>query len=214
MVDQMCQRLKEAGSMTGKRLALETFHDYSADNRQLRLLVAYARVHRHIPEIIGIPGSGYSWANPTTPAGRAALRKAAGYARHMGRCFLFIAANHQSGGVAMTAAQMLLDWFNASEQPTQHHDDLANLIAAEGADAEALINALFDQLTKTEAGKAAMAKAGQRYAQHLISAELHAQLKAQALLVSEQAQTLADLLKQAPGIPAPQTPVTQPVPTP
>ena len=118
------------------------------------------------------------------------------------------------GSVAMTATQMLLDWFNVSDKPSQHHDDFANLIASEGADAESLVIALFDQLTKTEAGKAAMAKAGEKYTQYLMTTEQREKLAAQATLIAQQAQALTNLLKQTPGVPTSQAPVTQPVTAP
>lgn len=61
LVDELAERLRSAGEagVRGEQLAEEMGLPYGT--RSLRLLVAYAWVHRNLGEIVGVPGDGYYW---------------------------------------------------------------------------------------------------------------------------------------------------------
>ena len=169
MVRQLCRLLRAGETWTGRLLAERVFH--ADDTRRVRHLVAYARVHHHIHQIVGLPGSGYVWAEADSQEGRKQLAAAVATATRMGRCFFYIAALHRRQGTAMAAVQMVLDFMGdhpADRQP----DELAALVASEGASVEGFLDAFVGTLAKTDKGRAALAGVGARHAAVLLPRDL------------------------------------------
>lgn len=200
MVRQLREYLEPAADdgVTGLRLAgaiLDT-----ADTRRLRLLVAYARVHSHVHQIVGLPGQGYVWADSGTEAGRATLDAAVERAAQMARCFLFIAALHRRRGAVMAAVQMVFDFMQHDvAEGDRRTDDLAALFAAEGASIEKFLDAFVGELAKSEAGRKALSDAGRKHRQYLIPADVREQLLAQADEISRYAGRMREALAGAPS---------------
>lgn len=172
MVRQLCETLQADGSVIGgKQIARMIFQD--DDTRRVRHLVAYARVHHHIHQIVGVAGSGYLWADPATAMGRAALHDAVMSAMRMGRCFFYIAALHRREGTAMAAVQMVFDFMEHNVPASaRHSDDLATMVASEGVNVTDFLDAFVGALAKTEDGRRTLAQVGRKHAQLLMSADV------------------------------------------
>jgi len=200
MAGQLREYLERAGEkgLTGLRLAgaiLDT-----SDTRRLRLLVAYARVHKHVYQIVGLPGHGYKWADGTAEAGRAILDEAVERATQMARCWLFIAALHRRRGAVMAAVQMVFDFMQHDvAEGDRRTDDLAALFAAEGASIEKFLDAFVGELAKTEAGRQALAEAGRKHQQYLLPAAVREQLLAQAEAMGRTAAQMRQALAGTPS---------------
>ena len=187
MVRQLSRLLQAGGTWAGRLLAQRIFH---ADNtRNVRHLVAYARVHHHVHQIVGVAGNGYFWAEADDETGRKQLAGAVATAMRMGRCYFYIAALHRRQGTAMAAVQMVLDFMG-------HHadggkpDELAALVASEGATVEQFLDAFVGTLAKTDKGRAALAGVGNKHAAVLLPKDLIAG-------VADNLVSLADRLRQA-----------------
>jgi len=169
MVRQLRELLTAGGTWNGGVLARRIFGD--GDTRKVRHLVAYARVHHHVHQIVGLPGSGYTWAEADTEEGRKQLARAVATATRMGRCFLYIASLHRQQGTAMAAVQMVLD-FMGEHAGDPKSDELAALVASEGASVEQFLDAFVGTLAKTDKGRATLAGVGARHAAVLIPKDL------------------------------------------
>lgn len=170
MVRQLCETLRADGSVIGgKQIARMIFHD--DDTRRVRHLVAYARVHHHIHQVVGVAGSGYLWADPATAVGRAALHDAVMSAMRMGRCFFYIGALHRREGTAMAAVQMVFN-FMEHNVSARHSDDLAAMVASEGVGVADFLDAFVGSLAKTEDGRRTLAQVGRKHAQLLMPADV------------------------------------------
>ena len=147
------------GSLLARLLGLK-------DTCQLRALVAYARVHHRMHQIVGAPGRGYFWGDCAPLLYSQAIRDAT----RRGRCYLFIAALHKRLGPAVAAAQMVLEFMNHGVAAADRHDDeLAAMVAAEGTTTADLLEAIIEMLAASDEGRAALAAAGQRHVELLIS---------------------------------------------
>jgi hypothetical protein len=181
----LCERLIALGGgmIKGKQLATELRLPCT---RSLRQLVAYGHVHHRLREIVGMPGEGYVWG-PMRPG---IYEVIAGNARKMGRCFFFNSTLYKKGRTAIEAAQLLLD-FVGDAQPSQdrHGDELAAMVRAEGVTVEDVLSAVFEAITKSEAGKATLARLGNKHRRYLLSEADLADTEAQ--LASAQAQIQA-----------------------
>ena len=203
MVGQLQDYLETAGDdgLTGRRLAgalLDT-----ADTRPLRRLVAYARIHLHVHQIVGLPGRGYVWAAGDVEAGRAILARAVDQATHMARCYLFIATLHRRKGAVMSAVQMIFDFMQHDvAHADRRTDDLAALFATEGASIAKFLDAFVGELAKTEAGRQALADAGRKHQQFLLPADVREQLLAQTEDVSRQMAEMRERLTGTPAVDA------------
>ena len=187
LAQDLCRRLQAAGStgIRGRQLVAELALQ---DTRALRLLVAYARVHKHVHQIVGVPGSRYFWGDCFE---KGLYKQAIADCQRRGRCYFFIAALHGRQGTAMAAAQMVFDWFEQQVPPeARRSDDLAALVAAEGVGVADVLDAIITRLAATAEGKKALADVGQRHAQVLLPAEVLARL----------ATKLADLREEVLGM--------------
>jgi len=198
MVTMLCRELVMAGgeARVGAELSRELFA--TDETRPVRHLVAYARVHRRVHQIVGIPGAGYVWADPATETGRQILGSAVDTATRMARCFLFIAALHRRRGVAIAVVQMLFDFMQHNVPADQRRsDDLAAMFAAEGVGIAGILDAFIGELAQTAEGKATLAAAGAKHAQYLITAEAHEQLLAQVDAAASQLASVRQAIRQA-----------------
>jgi len=169
LADSLCRRLPAAGSDGIPGRILCRLLDVP-DTRALRLLVAYARVHLHVHQIVGRPGSGYVWGDVDSTGG--IYRRAVADNRRRGRCHFFIAALHSRQGPAMEAVQLVFD-FMEHEVPAdqRHNDDLSALLAATGTDIADFLDAFVTRLAATDKGQKILADAGQKHADILLPAE-------------------------------------------
>ena len=209
LVEKLCKYLKNLNGSTvnGKHLSLELFNE--VNTRALRLLVAYARVYHHIKEIVGVPGSGYAWANLQTERGQKLLTQAILQAKQMGRCFFFIAANHKHDSTAMTAAQMVFDWFKSGGAISKDEpgDELSALVNSQGIGVADMLEALVELMGETPDGREALYKVGERHGDLLLPRGVAKQLKAAADEMSRMAEQLnATLAQTQQAIPTKQEP--------
>ena len=104
LVEDLCCRVRAAGEtgLRGRQLAAEM---KLSGTRALRLLVAYAQIAKGRREIVGVPGSGYSWG----PAAPDARRRMADHARKMGRDWFAKASVYQNA----PGKQLALEFVNA-----------------------------------------------------------------------------------------------------
>jgi len=198
MVLMLCSDLRITGGrvLAGVEIARRLFD--GDDTRRVRHLVAYARVHKRIHQIVGTPGSGYVWADPATEAGCDLLATAIDSATQMARCFLFIAALHRRQGGTMAAVQMVFDFMQHNvPEDERRSDDLATMFAAENVSIAGFVDALITQLAKTDEGKAALAAAGAKHAQYLITAEAHEQLLAKIEAASSSLDSVRQAIRQS-----------------
>ena len=195
MVDDLCYRLERAGK-TGRRGQQMVMMLGLRNTRSLRLLVAYARVHLHRHEIVGIPGCGYVWGE----CDRAVYKRTITANMQRGRCHFFIAALHRRQGLAMAAVQMIFD-FMEHEAPTSegHNDELAALVASEGVNVATFLDTMVRRLAETDAGREVLAQVGQDHAQVLLPKKL---LTAMAGKLSEMRDELLTAGAAAPAGPA------------
>jgi len=132
----LCHRLVTAGGafLRGDRLVdgLQLQNE-----RSLRLLVAYGRVHHHIRPIVGIYGQGYCWADlADNPAEVYILAR--GQALATARCHLFLSTLFGRDDGAMGLIQMIFPF--AATAPA---DDLAALLTAKGIGHEQVLEAMI-----------------------------------------------------------------------
>jgi hypothetical protein len=168
LVDDLCRRLASFGrDGIGGRWLANTLH--LRNTRSLRLLVAYARVHLHRHEIVGLPGQGYVWGE----CDRAVYKKSILDNMKRGRCHFFIASLLKREGSAMAAVQMVFDWME-HEVPTsdRHNDELAALVASEGVNVATFLDTMVRRLAETERGREVLAQVGQNHAAVLIPKEI------------------------------------------
>lgn len=168
LVDDLCRRLTSFGrDGIGGRWLANTLR--LRNTRSLRHLVAYARVHCHRHEIVGIPGSGYIWGECDPSAYKAAIRDN----MKRGRCHFFIASLHKRQGTAMSMVQMAFDFFeHQAPHAVRHDDELAAMIAAEGATIGHFLDALVQKMAESDEGRQALAEIGQKHAAVLIPKEI------------------------------------------
>ena len=179
----------------GRDLARDLFGD--DDTRKVRKLVAYARVHKHVYQIVGVPGLGYLWANPQTEHGRAALANAIEASMQMGRCFFYIAALHRREGAVMSAVQLIFDFMEHSGEGQGRNDELAAMFAAEGATIEGFLDAFMGHLAKTDEGRKVLAEAGAKHAQWLLTEETRQAMLAKIQEAQGNLTTIAQSLGKA-----------------
>ncbi len=195
LVDDLCRRLTSFGrdGISGRWLAGAL---QLPNTRSLRHLVAYARVHRHRHEIVGIPGSGYVWGE----CDRSVYGRTIAANMMRGRCHFFIAALHRREGTAMAAVQMIFD-FMEHETPTSagHNDELAALVASEGVNVATFLDTMVRRLAETESGREVLAQVGKDHAQVLLPKEL---LKSLAGTLDEVRDKLVKAATAAPPAPA------------
>jgi len=132
----LCHRLVVAGGafILGRRLVQELRVE---NERALRLLVAYGRVHHHIRPIVGIYGQGYCWADlADKPTAVYALAR--GQAVATARCHLFLSTLFGRDDGAMGLVQMVFPF--AANDPA---DDLAALLTAKGIGHEQVLEAMI-----------------------------------------------------------------------
>jgi len=132
----LCRRLIVAGGrfLLGRRIveALGLVNE-----RSLRLLVAYGRVHHHLRPIVGIYGEGYCWADlADNPAAVYALAR--GQAVATARCHLFLSTLFGRDDGAMGLIQLVFPF--AATEPA---DDLAALLTAKGIGHEQVLEAMI-----------------------------------------------------------------------
>lgn len=191
MAGRLCDRLKDSYRqwVGGDLLSREMFGQ--SCTRTLRLLVAYARVHLKIVEIIGKPPCGYIYAEQNTDWGEVLLADAVERATVMGRSWLYIAGLHRRKGAAMAAAQMVFDWVQHHVPDDQRRtDELAAMFAAEGVGIGEILDAMASRLTTSDEGKRTLADFGQRHAQYLMTPEMQHSLVDQAEQLARQAADL------------------------
>lgn len=184
MVLRLCQYLINAGKtgIGGKGLARLLFD--STDTRTVRHLVAYARVHKHRHEIIGLPGSGYAWG----PAAPELYQRSIGDNEQRARDHFFIAALLKRQGVAMGAVQMIFDFMGHNVPADRRRDDnLAAMFAAEGTSVSDFLDAFVTELAKTEDGKRVLADAGRKHAAYLLTGEAFEQLRVEVRSIGDAA---------------------------
>jgi len=132
----LCHRLVTAGGafLRGDRLVDGL---RLQNERSLRLLVAYGRVHHHIRPIVGIYGQGYCWADlADSPAEVYILAR--GQALATARCHLFLSTLFGRDDGAMGLIQMIFPF--AATAPA---DDLAALLTAKGIGHEQVLEAMI-----------------------------------------------------------------------
>lgn len=162
---ELIERIKAAGvgGINGRDLALDLG---LRDARAVRLLVAYARVHNHVHQIIGMPGNGYMWGDLKPDIYAHAIADS----QRRARCYFYTATLLKRQGVAMSAAQMVFDFMEASPHAGDS-DDLAALVAAEGTSVADFLDAFITKLGQTAGGKAALAAIGKKHSQLLMSTD-------------------------------------------
>ena len=168
LAGELCGRLRIAGSggIRSRQLVEELG---LTDTRALRLLVAYARVHHHRHEILGVPGNRYYWG-PVVPK---LVSHVIADCERRARCYFFIAALHRREGTAMAAVQLMFDWFDTNVPAgSRRADDLAALTAAEGVGVSDVLDAFLERLAASTDGQKILAEAGRKHAAVLLPAEL------------------------------------------
>jgi hypothetical protein len=167
----LCRRLIVAGGtfLRGDRLveALQI-----SNERTLRLLVAYGRVHHHIRPIVGIYGEGYCWADlADNPA--AVYILARGQAVATARCHLFLSTLFGRDDGAMGLVQLVFPF--AATAPA---DDLAALLTAKGIGHEQVLEAMIAHCRASgEEGVAAIRRVAARNQDVLIPADRLADIR-------------------------------------
>ena len=90
----------------------------------------------------------------------------------MGRCFFYIASLHRRKGAVMSAVQLVLDFMEHNVTEGQERkEELAAMFAAEGATIAGFLDAFLGSLAKTDEGRQALAAAGAKHAQWLVTEE-------------------------------------------
>jgi len=152
----LCNRLAAAGGqvVSADHLVKEMG---LPDDRSLRRLCAYGRVHHRIRWLVGVEGGGYSWgeANPD------AMHHAAAIARRKGVCSLFNAALYSRKPVAVEVAQLALEFRSDGEIAGggDSADELSAWLASEKITPGQLVEAWVDVFASTPEGVAALRKA-------------------------------------------------------
>ena len=161
----ICDRLQAAGErgVGGRQLADEL---RLSGPRQLRRVIAHARVQLHRHEILGLPGDGYFWG-PSNPGLSRRVRE---IASRMGRCHFFISSLIGREGVAMSMVQMVFDFMETSPAAgeARHDDDLAALVAAEGVTLTDFLDKFITRVAGSEEGMTALAQVGRKHANVLM----------------------------------------------
>jgi len=174
LVVELCARLAAAAGqeLLGRRLAEGLG---LAGTRPLRLLVAYARVHHRLREIVGVPGRGYLWG----PADPGARERMVDHARAMGRDWFFISGLYGHEPPAVQAAQLMLD-FAAGPDDEAQGDELHAWLASEGVGVEQVLSAMIGVLADRKGGADILARVGRHHAAVLLPQATLTRLAAQA----------------------------------
>jgi hypothetical protein len=162
---ELVARIRSAGAngVGGEHLAREM--GLAEGARSVRLLVSYLRLAHGVREIISMPGRGYALAEH---AGPEAVRRALAYYRHQGRCYFAIASVVKGQGIAQGVTQLVLDFMRVPTDEGERHDELAALLASEGATVADVVAGLVDHLRETEAGREALSRLGREHADVLL----------------------------------------------
>ena len=154
LLTELCARLKSAGNrgLRGRQLAEEM--GLGADTRAVRELVAYARVHKRIHQIVGVPGSRYFWGDAVPDLYVRMIR----HAERCGRDWFYLAALFRRQGLGDALAQQVFDFLRPDAG-----DELAALVARDGADAGDVLEALLNRLAETPAGQARLERLRRRF---------------------------------------------------
>lgn len=155
LLTELCARLKGAGNagLRGRQLAEEL--GLASDTRAVRELVAYARVHKHVHQIVGVPGDRYYWGDAVEGLYERMIR----HAERCGRDWFYLAALFRRQGLGDALAQQVFDFLRPDAG-----DELAALVARDGADEGKVLEALIDRLASTPAGKARLGRLRRRFA--------------------------------------------------
>jgi|GEM_PF-2642507 len=170
---ELCCRLAVAGGQVikGSRLVA----DLGLENdRALRLLIAYGRVHHHVRPIVGVYGGGYCWAdladNPTE-----FYELARAQARQTAKCHLFLCTLFARGDGAMGLIQTVFPFAKAT---APGGDDLAALLTAKGIDHEQVLEAMIAHCRQAGPdGLAAIRRVASRNQDVMISADRLARIR-------------------------------------
>ena len=175
----LCRRLIVAGGrfLLGRRIVAELELE---NERSLRLLVAYGRVHHHIRPIVGIYGEGYCWADlAASPAEVYILAR--GQAVATARCHLFLSTLFGRDDGAMGLVQLVFPF--AATAPA---DDLAALLTAKGIGHEQVLEAMIAHCRQAgEEGVQAIRRVAARNQDVLIPAERLADIRRRLLAISQ-----------------------------
>jgi len=167
----LCHRLVVAGGrfFPGRQIVAEMRLE---NERALRLLVAYGRVHHHIRAIVGVYGQGYCWADlADEPAAAYALAR--GQAMATARCHLYLSALFSREDTAMGIVQTVFPF--ATTEPA---DDLAALLTAKGIGHEQVLEAMIAHCRQAgEEGVQAIRRVAARNQDVLIPADRLADIR-------------------------------------
>ena len=151
----LCNRLAAAGGaeVSAARLVEEIG---LLSDRELRLLMAYGRVHHRIRWLVGLEGGGYCWGELAPEV----MRHAAAVARRKGVCSLFNAALYSRQPVAVEVAQLALEFRSDPDaRPGESADELTAWLASEKITPGQLVEAWVDVFASTPEGLAALRNA-------------------------------------------------------
>ena len=154
MLTELCARLKSAGKHGLKGLQLAFELGLGRDTRAVRELIAYARVHKRIHQIVGVPGSRYFWGDAAPDLYVRMIR----HAERCGRDWFYLAALFRRQGLGDALAQQVFDFLRPDAG-----DELAALVARDGADAGDVLEALLDRLAESPAGQARLERLRHRF---------------------------------------------------
>lgn len=163
---EFCSRLMSMGGdfIKGRRLVIELELRHT---RALRLLAAYGRVQHRIRQIVALPGLGYVWGDD-----RAGIyNQAAGCARRMALCHLFLGSLYRKRPAQIELAQMVLEFTGQTPLPRER-DELEAWMGAEQVKPGQVLDAMIESFAGTEAGRLALRQAARKHADLLIPAEL------------------------------------------
>lgn len=152
---ELCARLKSAGKHGLKGLQLAFELRLGRDTRAVRELVAYARVHKRVHQIVGVPGMRYYWGDAVEGLYERMIR----HAERCGRDWFYLAALLRRQGLGDALAQQVFNFLRPDAG-----DELAALVTRDGADAGDVLEALIDRLAETPAGQARLERLRRRFA--------------------------------------------------
>lgn len=148
--------------------------------RAVRALTAYARVHHRIADLVGLPGAGYCWAH-NVPRSR---DRAARAARRNGLDDLFLAALYEGRRPGAAIGQMALRF--TGSLPAEVDEDTGEAVAYatvaaadHGETLTAMLVDLVSELRQHEAGRRALAVAGEAHRDVLVPVETLEDLEGQ-----------------------------------
>ena len=194
LAGELCRRLRAVGegTISGKRLAADLG---LVNARALRQLVAFIRVAWGLQEIVGIPGHGYCWG----PADPDVYARLARHAQRMGRDWLYIAALYGEGDADFNVAQMMLEFASTAHQRTAlglgdgaGDAGLADLAERKGVSLGGLIDRMLEFMSAHPQvyGKD-LERVGRKHAKALVSAEILADVAADADRLAARVRAMA-----------------------